>query len=126
MLTGPRQFTALDGHSDRDLASLLAWSLRQSIRGAKLCALDFIRTPDIKQAGFDAATQWRRSPVRATRRARRAAPSNSSAGIFLQNVRPISATNDSEMAAPKQPFPPTPRPLLLSLPDSATISDSES
>jgi len=25
----------LDSHSDRDLASLMAWSLRQSIRGAK-------------------------------------------------------------------------------------------
>jgi len=34
--------------------------------------------------------------------------------------------NGFEMAAPKQPFPPMPRPLLLSLPDSATISDSES
>jgi hypothetical protein len=38
---------------------------------------------------------------------------------------PISAINGFEMAAPKQPFPPMPRPLLLSLPDSATISDSE-
>jgi hypothetical protein len=39
--------------------------------------------------------------------------------------RPISAINGFEMAAPKQPFPPMPRPLLPSLPDSATISDSE-
>jgi hypothetical protein len=40
--------------------------------------------------------------------------------------RPISGINGPEMAAPKQPFPPMPRSSLLSLQDSATISDAES
>jgi hypothetical protein len=48
------------------------------------------------------------------------------AAVATDSTRPISAINGFEMTAPKQPLPPMPRPLLLSLPDSATISDSES
>src|ERR1700678_1664547 len=65
------------------------------------CALDLIRTPDIKQAGFDDATQWRRSPVRATRRARREARSNPSAGkqkIKKINLLQTSLSNPAQLA----------------------------
>lgn len=48
---------------------------------------------------------------------------------FVQTVPMLDSEaqdNATFFASRKQPFPPMPRPLLLSLPDSATISDSES